>query len=115
MEFKVCHEDCPFKNGMPGFLSQGFYPSSPKQPQFAISTNILLFFHLLHMKSPSSKQGFCTAIQTYLELLKDLPENRCEVIQNRCLITLIVGPSKHIRQFSWCIPRLGKGASACQV
>lgn len=80
MDFTECEEDCPYRKGMPGILSQGYYPSSPKEPKFAIATDIFQFFHLLHMKSASSKQGFCNALQTYLELLKILPENGCEVI-----------------------------------
>lgn len=81
MEFIVCKDDCRYKKGMPGFLSQGYYPSSPKQPRFAFATHLFLVFHLLRMKGPSSKQGFCTALQSYFELLKYLPENGCEVEQ----------------------------------
>jgi len=81
MTFIVCKDDCPYKKGMPGFLSQGYYPSSSKEPRFAFATNLFLFFHLLHMRFPSSKQGFCTTLQTYFELLKHLPENGCEVLE----------------------------------
>jgi hypothetical protein len=81
MSFIVCNDDCPYKNGMPGILSRGYYPSSPKRPEFAFATDIFLVFHLIHMKGPSSKQGFCTALQTYFELRKSPLENGCEVLK----------------------------------
>jgi hypothetical protein len=40
-----------------------------------------LVFHVIHMKSPSAKQGFCTGLQTYFELLKSPLENGCEVLE----------------------------------
>ena len=81
MRFIICKDDCRYKNGMPGFLSQGYYPSSPKRPQFAFATNLFIVFHLIHMNGPSSKQGFCAALQIYFELLKNLPRNECEVLE----------------------------------
>ena len=81
MRFVVCKEDCQYKNGMPGFVSQGYYPSSPKRPEFAFATDLFLVFHLIHMRGPSSKQGFCTALQMYFEMRKSPHENGCEVLE----------------------------------
>jgi hypothetical protein len=81
MRFTVCKDDCPYKNGMPGFVSQGYYPSSPKRPEFAFGTDLFLAFHLLHMGGPSSKQGFCTMLQKYFEIRKSPHENGCEVLE----------------------------------
>jgi len=66
-EFGICETGCLYQNGMLGFLAKQCYPSSPKKPQFAFSTDLPEFFHLLYMGGPSSKQGFCTAIQRFLE------------------------------------------------
>ena len=66
-EFIICEAGCPYRNGMLGFLSKQCYPSTPTKPCFAISTDLPEFFHLLYMGGPSSKQGFCTAIQRFLE------------------------------------------------
>ena len=81
MRFIVCKDDCRYKNGMPGFVSQGYYPSSPKRPEFAFATDLFLVFHLIHMRGPSSKQGFCTALQKYFEMRKSPHENGCEVLE----------------------------------
>ena len=75
-EFVICEEDCPLQKGMVGFLSQRYYPSSPKRPQFAFHTDIFVLFHLIHMKGPSSKQGFCTALQVFLEMRKTPHDNK---------------------------------------
>jgi hypothetical protein len=66
-EFKICETGCPYQKGWLGFLSKQCYPSSPKKPRFAFSTDLPDFFHLLYMGGPSSKQGFCTAVQRFLE------------------------------------------------
>ena len=104
MRFIVCKDDCPYKNGMPGFLSQGYYPSSPKRPEFAFSTRLFLVFHVIHMRGPSSKQGFCTGLQTYFELLKSPLENGCEVLEQlfdmsnyRSLVTSTTISLEHIQ------------------
>jgi hypothetical protein len=104
MRFIVCKDDCPYKNGMPGFLSKGYYPSSPKRPEFAFSTRLFLVFHVIHMRSPSSKQGFCTGLQTYFELLKSPLENGCEVLEqlfdmsnHRSLVTSTTISLEHIQ------------------
>ena len=78
MRFTMCEEDCSHKNGMASFLSQGYYPSSPKWPQFAFAIDIFQFFHLIHMKGPSSKQGFCLALQIFVESRKSSHENEYE-------------------------------------
>ena len=79
MRFTVCRDDCSYGNAMPGFVSRGYYPSSPKRPKFAFSIDIFHFFHLIHMKGPSSKQGFCTALQTFVESRKTPHETEYEV------------------------------------
>src|SRR5271167_4576081 len=109
IRFIICKDDCRYKNGMPGFVSQGYYPSSPKRPEFAIATHIFLVFHLIHMKGPSSKQGFCTALQTYFEMQKGAHENGCEAL-DQLLDMLTSGPFKHLQQFPWSISSLGKGS-----
>jgi hypothetical protein len=104
-EFRICKTSCSYKNGMLGFLSKQCYPSSPKKPQFAFSTDLPEFFHLLYMGGPSSKQGFCTAIQRFLEYkvtphpennykvhayLSDLPNARSQKTYMKTLSTSIV-------------------------
>lgn len=79
-EFIICEIDCPYKNGMLGFLSKQCYPSSPKKPHFAFSTDFPEFFHHLYMGGSSSKQGFCTAVQHFLKYkLTSHPEIEYEV------------------------------------
>jgi|ERR1700733_1257681 len=74
MEFTLCESDCPYTNGMLGFLAKQCYPSSPKRPHFAISIDLPDFFHELYMGGPSSKQGFCTAVQRFLQHKTTLDE-----------------------------------------
>src|SRR5271154_4893330 len=88
---------------------------------FAKAATVRNFYQHFSFFSPPShersivRQGFCTAIQTYLELLKDLPENQCEVILEPLFDNSNRRSLQTYMTFSWCIPRLGKGASACQV
>lgn len=105
MWFIVCKDDCPYKNGMPGFVFQGYYPSSPKRPEFAFANDLFLAFHLIHMGGPSSKQGFCTALQKYFEMRKNPHENGCEVLEqsldmsnHRSLQTSTIISLEHIQR-----------------
>src|SRR5947207_14843116 len=81
MRFIVCKDDCRYKNGMPGFVSQGYYPSSPKRPEFAFATDLILVFHLIHMRGPSSSQRFSTALQKYFKMRKSAHEMACEGLE----------------------------------
>ncbi len=80
MKFTICETNCPYKDSMLGFLSQGYYPSSPKRPKYAFAIDVFELFHLIHMNGPSSKQGFCTAFQLFVESRKTLQNSECEVL-----------------------------------
>ena len=75
----VCNENCEYKDGMLGFYALGYFPSSPKRPQFAFSVHLLETFHEMHMRSPSSKKGFCDAFQHLFEKREYLNGLKCRV------------------------------------
>jgi hypothetical protein len=63
VEFAYCNDTCSYRPAMLGFLSQGYYPSAPKRPKFAISQDILHFFHDMYVQGTTSKQAFCSALE----------------------------------------------------
>jgi hypothetical protein len=56
---------------MLGFLSLGYYPSSPVIPKFAIKENILILFHFMYMRGPSSKHTYCHGLKSLLKYNTD--------------------------------------------
>jgi hypothetical protein len=66
MEFQHCSDGCSSQSAMSGFLSEGFYPSAPKRPKFAISEDILHLYHDMITHGPTSKIAFCIAIETLI-------------------------------------------------
>src|ERR1700686_2596962 len=70
--FVICDFTCNRKPAMVGFLSQGYYPSSPHEPRFALAEDVVEFFHLMYMKGLSSKQTFCHALQRFVECRTDI-------------------------------------------
>jgi hypothetical protein len=67
MEFKICDNDCPLRNGMLDFMSKGYYPSSPVRPSFAFHKDILQLFHEMYMRGSSSKQVYVAAIRALIQ------------------------------------------------
>lgn len=63
LEFEHCSNKCPSQPAMLGFLRKGYYPSAPKRPNFAISEDILHFYHDMFTHGSVSKRAFCIAIQ----------------------------------------------------
>src|SRR5579862_4994956 len=63
LEFEHCSNNCPSQPAMLGFLSKGYYPSAPKRPNFAISEDILHFYHDMFTHGSVSKMAFCIAIE----------------------------------------------------
>jgi hypothetical protein len=66
--FPVCKNGCCFLESFPGFLAEGYYPSTPKQPNLTIHVDVLEFFHLMHMKDPSSKLVFIKLFNLFINL-----------------------------------------------
>jgi hypothetical protein len=56
---------------MLGFLSLGYYPSSPVIPKFAIKENVLILFHFMYMHGPSSKHTYCHGLKSLLKYNTD--------------------------------------------
>lgn len=67
MAFQVCSNDCPFFLGKLGFISKGYYPSSPVRPQFALHEDVLVLFYKMQMSGPCSKYSYCLAIQSLVQ------------------------------------------------
>ena len=68
MKFEKCDSSCFRSKAMWGFISLGFYPSSPVAPKFAFKEDIITFFHFMHMFGPSSKLTYCHALQQFIKL-----------------------------------------------
>jgi hypothetical protein len=76
--FTVCNDDCPEKDAFPGFISKGYYPTTPKKPNNALHVDVIEFFHLMYMKGPSSKQVYVQALRSFClarHNLKDIVED----------------------------------------
>ena len=67
MDFEICHNECPLRNGMLDFINKGYYPSSPVRPRFAFHNDILQLFHEMYMRGPSSKQVYAKAIRVLIQ------------------------------------------------
>ena len=65
--FDICSNDCPLRNGMLGFISKGYYPSSPLRPRFAIHNDILFLFNEMYMRGPSSKHVYAMSIRSLVQ------------------------------------------------
>ena len=61
--FLICDPACPRAKAMVGFISCGYYPSSPIFPQFAIHEPVIKFFNKMFMKGPCSRPAFVHALK----------------------------------------------------
>lgn len=73
MDFWICGDECERHAAWLGLTSRGFYPSTPRRPNYVISEDIFYFFHSLHMRGPSSKQSYCAALETFLRKKTRIP------------------------------------------
>lgn len=67
LSFDIYDPSCPSKDAILGFLSQGYFPSSPKKPEYAIEKNIIDFFYEMNMTGTCSKQVFYQTLHPYLQ------------------------------------------------
>jgi hypothetical protein len=67
MDFQICENGCPLRNGMLDFISKGYYPSSPVRPRFAFHVDIIFLFHQMYMNGSSSKQVYANAVRNLVQ------------------------------------------------
>ena len=66
-QFEICATDCSRHSGMLGFVTKGFYPSSPRKPQFAVHQNVIEMYNHMEKLGPSSKQVYIGAMLIFLQ------------------------------------------------
>ena len=62
MTFNVCDKDCPLRAGFLGLISKSYYVSSPVQSQFVFHQDVIILFHEMYMRRPSSKLVYTSAL-----------------------------------------------------
>jgi len=67
MTFNVCNKDCPLHAGFLGLISKGYYPSSPVQPRFVFHQDVIILFHEMYMRGPSSKLVYTSVLRACIQ------------------------------------------------
>jgi hypothetical protein len=68
----MCSQDCHLQSGMLGFITKGFYPSSPVRPQFAFYEDIMRFFYGMFTRGTCSKPVFIGSLRSLLQAKTDI-------------------------------------------
>jgi hypothetical protein len=102
MDFEICEKNCPVHNGMLGFISKGFYPSSPVRPKFAFHNDVLDLFHEMYMRGPSSKHVYARAIRAIIQKKSSIEVKPCYFdLVDKYRFLICISGSFVYTQFGW--------------